>query len=349
MRACALLAAPIGLRTKPRARTMNPRAMCCTALLIAVMISPSTAGSQAAKQLHRVGILNGEPTVATPTIQGLKAGLRAEGLQEGRDLVFDIRPTQGEQAAAIKLAAVVANGKPDVIVTVGEHEARAASAAAPRIPVVFTKIGDPVAIGLVNSLSHPGGQLTGISDLIVDLVPKRLEIAKELVPNLRRVLAVYHAQDPVSAAAARKALETAPRLRIRVEARSVETQTEAVRELRTAGPRDVILAPAIPNLDITALVLNLNLYVVAPAIFANSFWVQAGGVASYGVDQRAQGVQAARLVAKILRGARPQDLPVERADKIELTINRKTIQAFGLMIPPSLEVRVDRVFEGIGE
>ena len=88
---------------------------------------------------------------------------------------------------------------------------------------------------------------------------------------------------------------------------------------------------------------------MAPAIFANSFWVQAGGVASYGVDQRAQGVQAARLVAKIVRGARPQDLPVERADKIELAINRKTIRAFGLMIPPSLEVRVDRVFEGIGE
>ena len=88
---------------------------------------------------------------------------------------------------------------------------------------------------------------------------------------------------------------------------------------------------------------------MAPAIFANSFWVQAGGVASYGVDQRAQGVQAARLVAKILRGARPQDLPVERADKIELAINRKTIRAFGLMIPPSLAVRADRVFEGIGE
>ena len=108
-----------------RARTMNPRAMCCTALLIAVMISPSTAGSQAAKRLHRIGILSGEPTVATPIIQGLKAGLSAEGLEEGRDLVFDIRPTQGEQAAAIKLAAVVARGNPDVIVTVGEHEALA--------------------------------------------------------------------------------------------------------------------------------------------------------------------------------------------------------------------------------
>src|SRR5215468_983730 len=90
------------------------------------------------------------------------------------DLAVDIQPTQGEPASAVKIAAVVAQGNPDVIVTVGEHEARAASSAAPRIPVVFTKIGDPVAVGLVVSLAHPGGQLTGISDLIVDLVPKRL-------------------------------------------------------------------------------------------------------------------------------------------------------------------------------
>jgi len=319
------------------------------AALIGVMLAPSLAGSQAPRPLYRIGILNGEPTVATPTIQGLKAGLRVEGFEEGRDLAFDIRPTQGEPAAAIKLAAAIANGNPDVIVTVGEQETRVANVAAPRTPVVFTQIGDPVAVGLVDSLAHPGGHLTGISDLIVDLVPKRLEIAKELAPNLRRVLAVYDVRGESSAASARQAQQTAPSLKITVMARAVGTREEAVRELKLASPGDVILAPAIPNLDITALVLNLNLYLVAPAVFVNSFWVQAGGVASYGVDQRAQGVQAARLVAKILRGARPQDLPIERADKIELTLNRKTIRAFGLTIPPSLAARVDRVFEGIGE
>jgi len=327
---------------------MSLKAMLAAAALIGAMISLSLAGSHAAKQ-YRIGILNGEPTASTPMIQGLKAGLRLEGFEEGRDLVFDIRPTQGEPAAAIKLAAAIVNGNPDVIVTLGELETRAADAAAPRIPIVFAKIGDPVAVGLVDSLSHPGGHLTGISDLIVDLVPKRLEIAKELVPNLRRVLAVYDVQDATSAAAARKAQQTGPSLKITVVARAVGTQEEAVRELKLASPGDVILAPAIPNLDITALVLNLNLYVAAPAVFVNSFWVQAGGIASYGVDQGAQGVQAARLVAKILRGAHPQNLPVERADKIELTLNRKTIRAFGLTIPPSLAARVDRVFEGIGE
>jgi len=115
------------------------------------------------------------------------------------------------------------------------------------------------------------------------------------------------------------------------------------------GAGDVILAPASNNLDINALILNLNLYVVAPAIFPSSFWVQGGGVASYGVDFIAEGAQAARLVARILRGARPEDLPIEGVNKIELTINRKTAQAFGIAIPTSLQVRVDRVFEGIGE
>src|SRR5215510_12708206 len=97
------------------------------------------------------------------------------------------------------------------------------------------------------------------------------------------------------------------------------------------------------------LILNHNLYAVAPAIFGSSFWVQAGGAASYGVDNHAEAVQAARLVAKVLRGARPADLPIEGVDKLELALNRKTLQAFGVTIPPALAVRAGRIFEGIGE
>ena len=122
-----------------------------------------------------------------------------------------------------------------------------------------------------------------------------------------------------------------------------------MRELKTASARDVLLAPATLNLNIMELILNLNLYRVAPAIFPSAFWVQAGGTASYGADYYAEGVQAARLVAKVLRGARPADLPVEGVNKLELALNRKTLKAFDVTIPTSLAVRVDRVFEGIGE
>src|SRR5262249_3159259 len=113
--------------------------------------------------------------------------------------------------------------------------------------------------------------------------------------------------------------------------------------------RDFLLTPGTLNLNIMELILNLNLNAVAPAIFASSYWVQAGGVASYGVDSYAENAQAARLVAKILRGARPADLPVEGANKLELTLNRKALRAFGMSTTPALTTRVDRVFEGIGE
>jgi putative ABC transport system substrate-binding protein len=280
---------------------------------------------------------------------GLRAGIKAAGLEEGRDVRFDVRSTGSDEKKTAMLAAALARENPDVIVAMGENEARAVMAAAPQIPIVFTQVADPVAVGLVASVARPGGHVTGVSNLFTELVPKRLELAKELMPNLRRVLVVYDAQDAASAAGARKAQETAPSLQLNVVVRPVRTQEEAVRELKTASARDVLLAPATLNLNIKELILNLNLYAAAPAIFESAFWVQAGGVASYGVDYYAENVQAARLVARILRGARPADLPVEGANKLELALNRKTLQAFGVTIPTALAVRVDRVFEGIGE
>jgi len=314
-----------------------------------LLAAPLAVDAQPQGRPYRVGVLNSSFQPNPPTVKGLRAGLKAEGFEEGRDVRFDVRSTGGDERTIATLAATLANENPNVIVTIGERETRAASAAAPRAPIVFTQISDPVAVGLVASIARPGGRLTGISDLFIELVPKRLELAKELMPKLRRVLFVYDVQDSASAAAARKVQETALGLNIPVVVRAVRTHDEAVRELKTAGAGDVLLAPATVNLDILNLMLNLNLYAVAPAIFHSSFWAQAGGAASYGVDTYAEGLQAARLVARILRGARPEDLPVEGVNKIEMTINRKIVQAFGLRISPALMARVDRVFEGIGE
>jgi putative ABC transport system substrate-binding protein len=143
--------------------------------------------------------------------------------------------------------------------------------------------------------------LTGVSDLFAELVPKRLELAKELLPNLRRALFVYDALDPASAAGARKAMETAPSLKLNVVVRAVRTQEEAVREQKTASARDVLLAPATMNLNIMELILNLNLYVVAPAIFPSSFWVRAGGVASYGNDEHLRITSSLRHPSPLFR------------------------------------------------
>ena len=334
----------------PRARVPQlPTCALSALVLISVVLGSSGGNAQPKGRPYRIGVLNNAFGPGNPPVMGLRAGIKAQGLEEGRDVRFDVRSTGSEEKATAAHAAALARENPDVIVTIGENETRAAKAAAPQTPLVFTQVADPVAVGLVTSVARPGGHVTGVSNLFTELVPKRLELAKELMPNLRRVIVVYDAQDSASAAGARKAQETAPRLKLNVVVRAVRTQEEAVRELKTATARDVLLAPATLNLNIMELLLNLNLYVVAPAIFSSSFWVQAGGVASYGVDYYAEGAQAARLVAKILRGTRPADLPVEGANKLELALNRKTLEAFGVTIPTALAVRVDRVFEGIGE
>src|SRR5215470_3530862 len=176
-------------------------------LLVGLLLAAVVVGAQPAKRIHRIGVLDGGFSVGGPTLKGFKTGLKAEGLVEGQDFLLDVRLTRGGEEPATKLAVDLANGNPDVIFATGETNTRAASAAAPRVPIVFAQISDPVATGIVASMAHPGGRLTGISDLFAELVPKRLELAKELVPSLRRVLIVYDLQDVKSVPGARRAEE----------------------------------------------------------------------------------------------------------------------------------------------
>ncbi len=148
-----------------------------------LILVPFVSETQAQVRPLLVGVLNNSFTSGAPVVKGLKAGLKAEGIEEGRDVRFDIRSTGGDERTAIQLAAALASDNPAVIVTVGETETKAASAAAPRTPIVFTQISDPVAASLVASIARPGGRLTGVAFLYTDLVPKRLELAKELVPK----------------------------------------------------------------------------------------------------------------------------------------------------------------------
>src|SRR5437016_3069857 len=163
-------------------------------LLIGVVLESSGATAQPQGQPYRIGVMNNAFVPGIPPIMGLRAGIKAEGLEEGRDVKLDIRSTGSDEKKATALAAELARENPHVIVAIGEFETRAAMAAAPRTPVVFNQIADPVAIGLVSSVARPGGQLTGVSNLYTELVPKRLELARELMPNLRRGLFVYDAQ-----------------------------------------------------------------------------------------------------------------------------------------------------------
>lgn len=315
------------------------------ATLVGVLWAPLPAAAQQTKRPQRIGILHSSFVPNTPPVAGLKAGLKAEGLEEGRDVTLDIRFTRGDPRATPTGAAALVKAGVELIFTADEEASRVTKAATQTIPIVFTRVGDPVAAGLVAAIAHPGGNVTGVSSLDTELVPKRLEILKAIYPALRRVWAVYHADDLSSLAAARKAREVAPLLKLEVLARSVRTPEELVGYLKAVRPGDGLLAPPSVAMNIPGLILDLELMSRVPAVFDRAFWVQAGATVSYGSDDHAEGVQAARLVAKILRGARPRDLPVEGANKIELTINLKTAKSLGVAIPPEILVRADRVIQ----
>jgi putative ABC transport system substrate-binding protein len=315
----------------------------CTALGVALVFLSVMAHAQQAPRPHRIGVLNEAWAANHPTVEGLRAGLRELGFEEGRDVVFDIRFTQGKPEATRGAAEALVKDGVDLIVTSNEAATQAAKNATKKIPVVFTLVGDPVMAGILRVIARPGANLTGVSSLTSDLVAKRLEILKTLAPQVRRVWAIHHGDDPSSIEAIRRAEAAAKQLDVELIARPVYTPEQLAYAIKSIKPGDALLPPDVGTLDIPAVLLELATASRLPAVFATSLWVGHGGLASYGPDYHAQGVQAARLVAKILRGARPGDLPVEGADRIDLAVNLKTAGALGLPVPRKLMLRADMI------
>jgi putative ABC transport system substrate-binding protein len=315
----------------------------CTALWVALIFLSVMAHAQQAPRPHRIGVLNEAWAANPPTVEGLRAGLRELGFEEGRDVVFDIRFTQGKPEATRGAAEALVKDGVDLIVTSNEAATQAAKNATKKIPVVFTLVGDPVMAGILRVIARPGANLTGVSSLTSDLVAKRLEILKTLAPQVRRVWAIHHGDDPSSIEAIRRAEAAAKQLDVELIARPVYTPEQLAYAIKSIKPGDALLPPDVGTLDIPAVLLELATASRLPAVFATSLWVGHGGLASYGPDYHAQGVQAARLVAKILRGARPGDLPVEGADRIDLAVNLKTAGALGLPVPRKLMLRADMI------
>ncbi|MBI2468365.1 MAG: ABC transporter substrate-binding protein [Candidatus Rokubacteria bacterium] len=314
-------------------------------LLALAAVAAPHAGAQPVGRPYRIGILHEGYLPAIAQVQGLKAGLKVGGLEEGRDVTFEVRVTRGTPEAAPAAAAELVKAGVDLIFTSGEGPTHAAKAASRTIPIVFVRVGDPVAAGIVAAIAQPGGNVTGVSSLQSELVPKRLEVLKALVPALRRVRLVYHVDDRSSIAAIPTAQEAASRLRLELVAQPVRTLDEVVGALKAFQSGDGLLAPLAPTLNIPGLIRDLTIGARVPAIFYSRDWVEGGALVSYGSNNYADGVQAARLVARILRGARPQDLPVEGTNKIELVLNLKTARSLGVTIPREILARADQVIE----
>jgi putative tryptophan/tyrosine transport system substrate-binding protein len=292
----------------------------------------------------RIGTLN-DSWGPTPRDVGLRDGLLALGYRENEHFVIGVRFTRGDMAALSTAARELVQYGVDLIFVTQANPAKAAQMATPRIPIVFAGGGDPVGLGLIQSFARPGGNITGVTDLTLELGPKRLEVFQEIIPGLRRVLFPYDATDAFAMAEAREYREAARRLGIALVEQAVKTQEEAqaaLFQVRT-GEVDGILATQSLSLNIPGFILEATAQRAISTMFDGAFWVERGGLTSYGPDFYESGRQAARLVDKILKGANPAEIPVEVNPKIELAINLRVAKTLGLTIAPEVLYRADRL------
>jgi putative tryptophan/tyrosine transport system substrate-binding protein len=231
----------------------------------------------------------------------------------------------------------------DLLFATSAQPAQAAQRATTQIPIVFAWVEDPVGLGLVQSFARPGGNITGIANLTLELGPKRLELFRELVPGLKRVLYPYDATHAPSVALAQGYRDAARHLGLELVEKPVRTEAEVqamlaqVRESQVDG----IVQPPSLSFNIPGFIVEATIERAIPTMFENAFFVERGGLASYAPDDYASGWQAARQVDKILKGTTPAEIPVEVNPKIELVINLKVAKTLGLTIAPEMLYRAD--------
>lgn len=328
---------------------MTARRGVLLALAIVLAIpGPRACVSEAqSRRLIKIGALT-ESWGPTPAIVGLRDGLQELGYRENQDFAIGVRFVQGNLAELPEAARALTRQGVDVLVTSGgDHSTKAAQQATTTVPIVFLEANDPVGAGFVKSLARPGGNITGFADLGLELVPKALEIFRELIPRLRRVLLVYDATNDVTVSQVQVHRDAAQRLGLTLIERPVRTEDEARSAINAIKKSEVdgIFSPRVLSQNIPGLILEIAPKRGIPAMFETPFYVERAGLVSYGADKYALGRQAARLVDKILKGAKPGDIPVEQPTKFELAVNLKAAKALGIVIPQSILLRADRLIE----
>jgi putative ABC transport system substrate-binding protein len=313
-------------------------------LLLSSGLLPS--GTEAAERARprRIGALT-DSWGSTPHMAGLRDGLLALGYREREDFVIGVRFTQGNHALLPAAARELVRYGVDLLFVTSTQPAKAAQQATTQIPIVFAWVEEPVELGLVQSFARPGGNITGVTTLTLELGPKRLELFRELVPGLKRVLYLYDATHAPSVALAQVYRDAARHLGMELVEKPVRTEEEVqtilaqVQESKVDG----IMQPSSLSLNIPGFIMEAAAARAIPTMFEDAFFVERGGLASYAPDGYASGWQAARLVDKILKGTDPVEIPVEVNTKIKFVVNLKTAKALGLTIPPLVLFQADEV------
>ena len=324
---------------------MNRRTFLC-GLTLGTLCGPLASGAEQPGKVARIGYLSLGSSTSAP--HAFRQGLRDFGYVEGQNIVIEYRYAEGRAERLPDLAAELLRLNVDVIVAGGTPAPLAAKHATGTIPIVMTSAGDPVGSGLVASLARPGGNVTGLSTFTRELAAKRLQLLKEVVPGASRVAVLWNAANPYAV------------LNMRETEAAARTLGGQVQSLEVRGPDDVENAfPAAIRGRAGALIVvddpltylyRMRIADLAarnrlPAMYGFREYAEAGGLMAFGASLADLGRRAATYVDKILKGARPADLPVEQPTKFELVINMKTAKALGLTIPQSLLLRADEVIQ----
>jgi putative ABC transport system substrate-binding protein len=315
-------------------------------LVLLFVLSPQPAIAQAAKP-YRVGILHPGGS-QYETIDGLRQGLKELGLSEGKQVHLDIRDVKGDASATDMEAAALEKENVSLIYALTTPVITKAKGATGKVPIVFCIGSDPVTGKLVDSFARPGGRLTGVHYLVRDLTGKRLEILKEILPKISRVLTFYDPTNRVAAEGATLAREEAKRLGIKLierHVRSIEELKTEVQKLKT-GDADAFLFTPDPMVGSQSqLIIDVAQARKLPTMFQEQSLVAKGALAAYGQNYREIGWVSAKYVQQVLNGANPKDMKIETVDSVELALNLQTAKQLGVTIPPQVLARAKKVIK----
>jgi putative ABC transport system substrate-binding protein len=304
------------------------------------------ADAQQLAKVPRIAFLLASSPGTDPRVEGFRQGLRELGYIEAKNIAIEWRYAEGKEDLVSKLAAELVQLNVEIIVTDGTNVTHAARSATKTIPIVMASDADPVGNGFVASLARPGGNVTGLVNLIAGLSGKRLELLKEAIPGISRVGIVWNPENPSSVSGFKETQEAAQTLAMQLlslEVRSADDFAGAIQAATKGRTRALTVVSDSLMFSNRRQLLELAIKNKLPSMHTQSLWVEAGALMSYGTHFPDLYRRAASYVDKILKGAKPADLPVEQPKKFELVFNLKTAKQIGLTIPSNVLARADKV------
>jgi putative tryptophan/tyrosine transport system substrate-binding protein len=321
--------------------------LACYTLCALICVSSYPIEAQQTKNIPRIGFLSaGAAQDDRDRLAVFREGLRELGYAEAKNILIEYRFADGKLDGLPELAAGLARLNVNIIVTAGNEAVQAAKNATKSIPIVMAFSGDPVGAGFVASLARPGGNITGLSRINIELTAKRLELLNETVPSATRIAVLFNPEGRVPMLALKEAQAAAQRLGLHIQALEMKAPQDIETAFRSAARDRAAAVMTLPG-GFTGFhrtrIVNLAAQSRLPGVYNNSRFVEDGGLMSYASDQREEFRRATLYIDRILKGAKPSDLPVEQPTKFDLLINLKAAKQIGVTIPANVLARADRV------